>query len=302
MNALFLFKKNKMNSTVKRIYIPGSEWIYFKVYTGIKSADWILYGKLFPVIKKLIKLKVIDKFFFIRYADPDFHIRVRFHLTEKSLLGNVLSSLYRVLNPLVDKRVVWKIEMDTYKRELERYNKSLIEETESIFCVDSIFIIQIIKLLDNNENKDSRWMISLALLDRTLTDFGFDVNSKLELTQNICSILKKQLDFKSVDSKLLNKKYEEFKLNVKRALGERDFDKEYNKLLIWLDKRSKHMRPLITRIIKKANNKQLKYKDYVISYLHMSMNRLFMMNSSLNEFILYDFLRRYYFFFHHMLK
>ena len=283
-----------MSSIIKRTYIPGSEWVYFKIYTGVKTADWILCEKLFPIINKLTTLKIINKFFFIRYADPEFHIRIRFLLTEKDFLEEALSLLYKTLKPLVEKRLIWKIQMDTYKRELERYSPLLIEEVESLFHIDSISIIQIIKLLNKNENKDYRWMISLALLNQTLNDFGYDVNSKQELTHDICNTIKKHLTFQSQDSKLLNKTYEECKLKIKHALSDSGTDKEYNKLLTLVKKRSKRMQPFILQIIDKANSKHLKYQDYVRSYLHMSMNRLFIMNSNLNELILYDFLRRYY--------
>ena len=31
----------------KRTFIPGSEWIYYKIYTGIKTADSILKNELY---------------------------------------------------------------------------------------------------------------------------------------------------------------------------------------------------------------------------------------------------------------
>jgi len=69
-----------------RTFIPGSEWIYFKIYTGTKTADAILKNELYGFVSEMLKNKVIDKWFFIRYNDPDFHIRLRIHLKEKRFL------------------------------------------------------------------------------------------------------------------------------------------------------------------------------------------------------------------------
>ena len=55
-----------MNHT-KRLYIPGSEWVYYKLYTGPKTADTILTDLIDPVINNLSCKNLIEKWFFIRY-------------------------------------------------------------------------------------------------------------------------------------------------------------------------------------------------------------------------------------------
>lgn len=73
--------------TIQRIYTIGSEWAYFKIYTGANMADDILVKELAQLVGLYLKNKVIDHWFFIRYADPDTHIRVRFHLTDPGNIG-----------------------------------------------------------------------------------------------------------------------------------------------------------------------------------------------------------------------
>ena len=65
-----------------RMFIPGSEWVYFKIYTGTKTADSILKNELYDFVKEMMKYDLIDRWFFIRYNDPDFHIRLRLHMKE----------------------------------------------------------------------------------------------------------------------------------------------------------------------------------------------------------------------------
>ncbi len=58
----------------KRSFIPGSEWIYYKIYCGVKTADKILTETIKPLVEQLKMLNLIEKWFFIRYSDPDTHI------------------------------------------------------------------------------------------------------------------------------------------------------------------------------------------------------------------------------------
>ena len=50
---------------MKRKFIIGDEWIYFKIYTGLKTADKILIETISPLVQHLFENKRIDKFFFI---------------------------------------------------------------------------------------------------------------------------------------------------------------------------------------------------------------------------------------------
>ena len=59
---------------MERIFIPGSQWLFFKLYTGTQSADVLLAEQIGPLMKRLRDCGAIDDFFFIRYTDPLFHL------------------------------------------------------------------------------------------------------------------------------------------------------------------------------------------------------------------------------------
>ena len=46
---------------VQRTFIPGSEWIYIKVYTGSNTADKMLVNELSKFISALSRKKYIEK-------------------------------------------------------------------------------------------------------------------------------------------------------------------------------------------------------------------------------------------------
>lgn len=83
---------NKM--TVDNTYIPGSVWLYYKLYTGPKLADKILALYILPIINQLYEHRLIDLFFFIRYNDPDFHIRIRFKTKNNSDVISIITPIW----------------------------------------------------------------------------------------------------------------------------------------------------------------------------------------------------------------
>lgn len=52
----------------------GSEWLYLKIYCGVKSAHAILVGQLYPAIHQMLKDGIIKKFFFVNFSDLEFHL------------------------------------------------------------------------------------------------------------------------------------------------------------------------------------------------------------------------------------
>ena len=60
-----------------RSYPPGSEWLYLKLYAGPSTVDRILCA-LRPLTESPHALEAADRWFFIRYADPHWHLRLRF--------------------------------------------------------------------------------------------------------------------------------------------------------------------------------------------------------------------------------
>src|SRR3954453_2569686 len=104
-----------------RSFPPGSEWLYLKVYTGTSTADGLLREVVGPVAREALAQGAADSWFFIRYGDPEWHLRLRFHGDPSRLLGEVLPLLSDAVVPLLERGEVRRFELGTYERELERY-------------------------------------------------------------------------------------------------------------------------------------------------------------------------------------
>jgi thiopeptide-type bacteriocin biosynthesis protein len=278
-------------STIQRAFIPGSQWLYFKLYTGEKTADDLLVKAIVPVLKKLRKEQTIEKCFFIRYSDPDFHLRIRLLVHDTQYIGEVIKLFHQQLGRWNNDGLLWKIQLDTYNRELERYGKHLIEEAESLFCADSECIVSIISKLNGNENY--RWMIALKLIDTLLSDFGLSLEEKQQLLENLSKSFKTEFGFNEFNSKQFNTKFRENKKAIEAVLSNTLNEPAFISLYRPIKKRSKMLIPAVKQIrikLKKSDN----LNSLLSSYLHMTLNRLFRSKNRQHEMILYDFMFRYY--------
>ncbi|MBD8348362.1 thiopeptide-type bacteriocin biosynthesis protein [Dysgonomonas sp. HGC4] len=273
---------------VQRTFIPGSRWIYFKLYVGNNTADKVLSHHITYIINNIKKKKIIDKWFFVRYSDSDFHIRIRILLKDEAYIGEVINLFYKRLRSLVQSNLIWKMQLDTYNRELERYSNKLIEVAESIFFHDSECTLSIIKKL---ENEDHRWMISLKMIDSLLTDFSFDITSKLEIMEQVSNSFKIEFGFNQYNCKQLNTKYRENKRNIENVFNDTIKENSFRALYIPIYKRSKKLIPLVKEF---NDNFPTNKNDLILSYIHMMLNRLFHSKNRLHELVLYDFMKRYY--------
>ena len=278
-------------SFVQQTFIPGSQWVYFKLYTGEKTADDILINVITPALKKLQKYNILEKWFFIRYSDPDFHLRIRLLIHNTQYVGETLFLLSQKLERWNNDHLLWKVQLDTYNRELERYGKHLIEEAESVFYADSECILSIIKKLNGNENH--RWMIALKLINELLSDFGLNITEKQKLMENVSKSYKTEFGFNEFNSKQFNSKFRENKKTVESVLNNTIQEKEFISLFQSIKKRSKELAPIVERI-KMKSNKEKGVNELLKSYLHMMLNRLFRSKNRMHELILYDFMFRYY--------
>jgi thiopeptide-type bacteriocin biosynthesis protein len=131
-------------ASVKRIFMPGSEWIYLKIYCTDESADHLLLSFIRPFIAaNRSKMKC---WFFIRYNDPEPHIRLRI-LTTSNTYGSLMKALRRGLSQNTVALRIRDLRQDTYQREIERYSEEMIESVETCFSAGSALALDRLSVL-----------------------------------------------------------------------------------------------------------------------------------------------------------
>jgi thiopeptide-type bacteriocin biosynthesis protein len=167
------------SSLVRRRFPPGSEWLYAKLYTGTGTADQLLNHVAGPLVRSSLASGAADGWFFIRYADPDWHLRLRLHGQPGRLHAEVLPGLEAAAAPLLEAGQLWRLQLDTYEREVERYGGDRgIELAEQLFAADSEAVLTILGSLSGDAGLDLRWRLAMAGIDLLFEDLGLTLEEK----------------------------------------------------------------------------------------------------------------------------
>lgn len=121
-------------------YSPGSRWIYAKCYLPEDREDAFCAGPLAGLAEELETLGKIDRWFFLRYADTQRHVRVRFHAADGCV--DLLERIVAQLDAFLDCGWLKRWALDTYEPEYERYGTATIDAAEAFFTHDSRTVCQ----------------------------------------------------------------------------------------------------------------------------------------------------------------
>jgi thiopeptide-type bacteriocin biosynthesis protein len=281
-----------------RTFITGSEWLYVKIYCGINSAEKILKQFIKPLVKDLIAENKITQWFFIRYADPENHIRIRFHHPKDCAFWKmVLERLYTSTKKYLDDAVVPTIQTDTYNREIERYGINTIELSEHIFYLDSEAVLNCIDLLDGEEAEKYRWLLSARGVDMLLDDFNYSLESKSALLKKLQQHYAAEFGNNKSTGSLLNDKYRaNMQLLWSFLTAKNDEENEIKEAVKIFTSRSTQIRKVVKKIenLQLADSTTFSFDELLPSYIHMFLNRMFLSEQRKYELVIYHFLSKYY--------
>lgn len=280
-----------------RRFAPGGEWLYVKLYTGTATADQILRETITDVIEKAVKEKAVDSWFFIRYGDPDWHLRLRFHGKANDLQRKVLPAFQNTLEPLLEEGKLWRVQIDTYEREIERYGGSIgIELAEKVFHADSESALEIIEMLEPGDaGLDERWKLTCAGMDLLLEDFGFNLQEKHAILQRARDGFFKEFGGEKYLAIQLGDKFRKERRDLSDLL---DYKDEHPLLpgIHVFRQRSFRVKPIFTELreLEQTGKLTASLHDLALSFLHMHANRLLRSAQRQQELVIYDLLMRHY--------
>ncbi|HEU5227975.1 MAG TPA: lantibiotic dehydratase, partial [Ktedonobacteraceae bacterium] len=131
---------------------PGQAWTYVKLYAADSRHNEIIVRSLRSVVQQLQEQGLLDRWFYIRYRDPEPHLRVRFHASEEETQHTLLLATLEWSHELIQQQVIRKVCVDTYEREIERYGgPDIINAMEEIFSADSTIVSNLLAVQDTGE-------------------------------------------------------------------------------------------------------------------------------------------------------
>jgi len=277
-----------------RTFPPGSEWLYLKVYTGTSTADGLLREVVAPVAREALAQGAADSWFFIRYGDPEWHLRLRFHGKPEELGGWLLPRLHAELGPRLADGRLWKMQLDTYEREVERYGgPEGVLLAESIFEADSDAVLAMVEMLEGDEGAEARWRLALRGADMLLTDLGLEGDDRMRTLRGMKESFGREFGGgKSLRVQLDQRFRKEGRSLVPLLDPAGDDASDLAPALAVLRRRSERLAPVCAELRERAAAGRLNQSvaDLAPSFIHMHVNRMIRSAARAHELVLYDFL------------
>jgi class I lanthipeptide synthase len=172
-------------ATSGRVKAPGSEWLYAKLYCPPSMVDDLLGGPIRELTRSGQHSAIFDRWFFIRYADPDPHIRLRFQGMPALLSESLQPKLTEWAQSLLAADLCLRFAIDTYDREIERYGGQFgMERAEDFFCLDSETVLALLPF-PGAQCPLRRVEMAVLSLDFILKQFGLSTLQRLSLLADV---------------------------------------------------------------------------------------------------------------------
>ncbi len=277
-------------AALERLRLPGSDWLFAKLYSGRTRHDDLLAGPVREFASGALQNGLIERWFFIRYADPEPHLRLRFQGEPARLLSQVWPALTAWGRSLVEAGLLRKLVLDSYDREIERYGGlEGIRVAEQIFAADSIAAAEIVALRIQRLLELPPLDLALITVDDLISSLGLAAEERLKLYESI-----RQFQEEAFANQLdrLAKTFYDYRRPAQRLIGDRQWLREQPggpQLEACLRARAETLRPLGEQLRALADRDQLWTPLHAVlgSYIHMHCNRLLGINRLLEFEVAY---------------
>jgi thiopeptide-type bacteriocin biosynthesis protein len=151
----------------------GSDWLFIKLYCEGGAQDELLKGPIRDFSDQIaVGGGLADQWFYVRYADPKPHIRLRFHGMPPILLQGLLPALCSRAASLMDDGLCEAFELGVYERETDRYGGlEGMAVVESFFHADSVACGEMLSWIGRTD----RLELGILNAESLLSAFGLGI-------------------------------------------------------------------------------------------------------------------------------
>jgi thiopeptide-type bacteriocin biosynthesis protein len=286
---------------LQRTFPPGTEWLYVKVYGGRATLDRLLLERISCMVAEM-KERGLVCWFYVRYSDPESHLRLRFQAQHGVAPYEIAAVFAKHMNPMLTAGKIWRLEQDTYEREVERYGgQHGIIEAERLFCIDSEASLHLLQLAFDHAHED-RLAIAVASVYQFLGDLHVDTRDGRDVMASAREFFLQKCD--AAPAQVKQRLANHFRRNspafyalfypYRHGAGPTSLDR--NQLREVLTRRSQALACSIEALLNLRDRDLLTdtFQNLVLSFLHMHINRLLQPPSGETELLVYDALWRIY--------
>jgi thiopeptide-type bacteriocin biosynthesis protein len=281
--------------STSRGYPPGSEWMYARIYAGRSRQREVLRAIQEGVVEHSLGSD-FALWFYLPFADPEPHLRLRFKGSPPALREVVLARLERTLEPFLELGKVFRVELGTYEPELQRYGGPAgMELAERLFFADSEASCQLLELA--GDDPDLAWQLTLVGIDRLLSDCGAgSIDRRAELALRASEGYGREVGASTATWKAIGEKYRKYSPRLTRLLWDMTgTDPVVRSLHLILAARTERIRPLWAELeATTARRGECGDGQLPLSFAHLHATRMLGVSGRAHELVLFEFLRRQY--------
>lgn len=283
-------KNNYIISGTEYKNIANSNWLYYKIYTGKEYSNTLLIISIKTIIGKLKESNIIDKWFFIRFADPEHHLRIRIKAYNKKHNEIIISLMNDGLELFLRKSLIWNIQIDTYNPEIERYGVLNINNVEEWFYLNSEFVLEILPFFNSLDEIDQIIHI-LIIVNLLLDSFGLTLIDKQLFTAKISDDFMSEFNLlkNKVKRQKISKSFRESTERIDELINDNNNDIEFLKITkIYISNLDGINRKVVSGFPEGRDIFEL-YSGLI----HLFVNRISTKNSRYFEMLIYIWLNKY---------
>ena len=267
---------------IKQMFLPGSEWVFYKFYVGEGYANKLLIDKIYPLIRKQFDLGRITQWFFIRYFDSGNHLRIRLLSSSKDSLAGILWDFEAEGQFLIREGFVSEITISTYKRELLRYGKSNIKLIEQLWYWESELVVN--GLIQFN-NGIKNVLCALTVVDVLLNEMYGSSEKIIDFVEMNYSRFCSEFKLSKPNKRKMAHKFRDIHVDLENWTSEPSSNLEG---FHWYHDYTIQMKTIIREI--RSNTTP----ETNSSIIHMFLNRIFDKSQRKMELVVYHHLLKFY--------
>ncbi len=158
-----------------------SGWMFGKLYCAQGMADRLLYDVVGPTAHALSEAGMARAWFYVRYGDPHFHIRLRLRMAENVPSDAALGLFSRLLNEALVRGDADDYAIVTYEREVGRYGGAQgIDVVEEIFCAESGHLVRVCAAAPDGVGQSARFWCVFQSIHDLLESLVPDLAARIE--------------------------------------------------------------------------------------------------------------------------
>lgn len=246
--------------------MTGSEWLYLELYIHPLVMSDFLNNEVRRLIKS--QKRLITKWFFIHYNDPQDHLRLRLKLKDPAQLPVILQCLNELMDISYRYGHLKKVLIKGYEREISRYGMEQMDMIEQFFFLDST-----LALSDISKPVEYRYVIIVDFVQKLSERLFADIEELVIFYERMARLFAEEMKFDREQFKVINVSYVVFTKKV--SLRKNSF----KSILCLFDK--------ILYICPEKKREKL-----LADLIHLHINRRFNQEQRLHEAVLYQYLHK----------